>query len=107
MFLTLHQQSKKQPTSSLSYCQTMAVPMMKRESHEDQRRRNSGQLSNKFLMVGILGFLGLKDEDEELTGEDKIVHTIKLAKLSQQVPIYQKKPKLIFHHLDPLHFAAK
>lgn len=41
---------------------------------------------HKFLFAaGILGFFGLADDEEELTGEARIIHMIKLSKLSKQV----------------------
>lgn len=50
----------------------------------DDYQRQSTAPASRFLWMSILGLFGLK-EKEELTGEDRIIHMVKLAKLSQQV----------------------
>lgn len=55
-------------------------------SNKDREEHNQSSISKCFGFAGLMGILGAKvDEDKEPRGEDKIIHMIKLAKLSHEV----------------------
>ena len=93
----LHQQSKQSQDRNWLLCSAQhdgfSAMCSKSSNQDDYGKESSKSRDSKLLrnlvMAGTLGsFLGLKDKEEEPTGEEKIIHTIKLAKLSQQVNIF-------------------